>query len=782
MSQDKVLGEQLDIVDVAEDIAADPVASAAISSNINIASTQVSDFDTAAGDVVSASEIDSLLDVSTAGAISGQVLTYGTSPSGWFPADATAVGGVSNPMTVDLNTANFSLFTATVTTPAVVADSITLTGGGNTYDNFGGGNTTIKYEAGNIILTAGGTSAYSSDGSAYGLYGENGGAVGSPAIVAGVPFGNVPGIIIVQGGDMNRSGDFVPDASVSLIGGTNTHAYASGFGGGALVAGGAGFTGGRVTITGGKATSVGAKAGLVEIRGTTGTLAPATDGGDVLLSGSDILSSTGLTGNVIIKGGAVLEATNNTGGGNLTIEPGAAGEHGDQGQPGKILIHSQGVTNGSYAANMGPAALHITNTTAGTGGVRTFNSVRFKAPDTLPADTTFSLPGNDGATDDLLTMKAGSPPDTEWRAPIVLKGTGTPEGSVAATIGKLYTDTTGGADTTLYIKESGASTVGWIPVAASAAINNWLIANNGSDFSPVPTAAGADAISIGGTASYANAVAIGKGSEAINTAAIAVGISAYSAGVDSTAIGQASFVDSNQGIGIGKYAEVLAANAIAIGGSNTYVGAGADFSIVLGAGSGVDVGIQDSIRIGRAGTTSKTEQISIGKFLDEDTVDTDVAYSVLIGSKDVTNKNLLHLFSKGKLELYGDEAQFVLPNYLVGSPALPAIPSTTVEGGMIWDATAKQVKVYNGTLFTAVAAAGNWIVGNSGDDFATAPVASGGGYAVAIGDSSTATQDRATAIGHGADATDYYAVAIGENPTASGVLSVGMHNQIIQIV
>jgi len=95
MSQDKVLGEQLDIVDVAEDIAADPVASAAISSNINIASTQVSDFDTAAGDVVSASEIDSLLDVSTAGAISGQVLTYGTSPSGWFPADATAVGGVS---------------------------------------------------------------------------------------------------------------------------------------------------------------------------------------------------------------------------------------------------------------------------------------------------------------------------------------------------------------------------------------------------------------------------------------------------------------------------------------------------------------------------------------------------------------------------------------------------------------------------------------------------------------------------------------------------------------
>lgn len=41
-------------------------------------------------------------------------------------------------------------------------------------------------------------------------------------------------------------------------------------------------------------------------------------------------------------------------------------------------------------------------------------------------------------------------------------GAGTPEASVTATVGSMYTRTDGGASTTLYIKESGAGNTGWV--------------------------------------------------------------------------------------------------------------------------------------------------------------------------------------------------------------------------------------------------------------------------------------------------------------------------------
>ena len=43
----------------------------------------------------------------------------------------------------------------------------------------------------------------------------------------------------------------------------------------------------------------------------------------------------------------------------------------------------------------------------------------------------------------------------------VTGGTGSPEGVLTAAIGSLYTRTDGGANTTLYVKESGAGNTGW---------------------------------------------------------------------------------------------------------------------------------------------------------------------------------------------------------------------------------------------------------------------------------------------------------------------------------
>lgn len=44
----------------------------------------------------------------------------------------------------------------------------------------------------------------------------------------------------------------------------------------------------------------------------------------------------------------------------------------------------------------------------------------------------------------------------------VMTGNGTPEGTVIAPPGRLYLDQAGGASVTLYVKESGTSSTGWV--------------------------------------------------------------------------------------------------------------------------------------------------------------------------------------------------------------------------------------------------------------------------------------------------------------------------------
>ncbi len=46
--------------------------------------------------------------------------------------------------------------------------------------------------------------------------------------------------------------------------------------------------------------------------------------------------------------------------------------------------------------------------------------------------------------------------------PLIKSGTGTPEAAVTAPIGTLYLRTDGGANTTLYVKESGTGNTGWV--------------------------------------------------------------------------------------------------------------------------------------------------------------------------------------------------------------------------------------------------------------------------------------------------------------------------------
>jgi hypothetical protein len=52
---------------------------------------------------------------------------------------------------------------------------------------------------------------------------------------------------------------------------------------------------------------------------------------------------------------------------------------------------------------------------------------------------------------------------TAWIAKQEMQtGTGAPNGAVTAPVGAVYTDLTGGASTTLYVKESGTGNTGWV--------------------------------------------------------------------------------------------------------------------------------------------------------------------------------------------------------------------------------------------------------------------------------------------------------------------------------
>jgi hypothetical protein len=54
------------------------------------------------------------------------------------------------------------------------------------------------------------------------------------------------------------------------------------------------------------------------------------------------------------------------------------------------------------------------------------------------------------------------PAEAPVETAVVLTGTGSPQGVVTAPVGTLYTRKDGGAGTTLYVKETGSGSTGWV--------------------------------------------------------------------------------------------------------------------------------------------------------------------------------------------------------------------------------------------------------------------------------------------------------------------------------
>jgi len=338
--------------------------------------------------------LDLLTNVNVAGASLGQVLTLVGSPPVWT-AQTPTTGGVTNPMTADLNTGGYKIITSDVasgTANAVMIYGGNITNAAATHPgdvlvyagNAPAGLNTNNYNSGEIFLRAGYMQPY---GTGTGLKG------GGVSIYGGYGYGSVVGgaVRIEAGGTVSGTGGFM-----QVSGGSST----SGNGGGLGLYSGASNTlaSGNITIAPGDTAS--GTSGTVTLRG--GSATGGSNGGDLILkSGSGTIE-----GNVVIQGSTTLSDA-------------------------KVHIHS-GTNNKDVVLSTG----------------------------TLTADTLFQFPLNNGSNGKPLTVDGTGV--TSWSGPPLFSGTGSPETVVTAPVGAMYTDDAGGANTTLYIKESGVGNTGWV--------------------------------------------------------------------------------------------------------------------------------------------------------------------------------------------------------------------------------------------------------------------------------------------------------------------------------
>jgi len=296
MAQDRVLGEQVDIIDLTGDIAADataignlasgiaadPTAAADLAAGMNhadigtgIGSNTHLQIDTHIADgALHFTTITGLSDVNAPSPTDRDVLVWQNGSSTWIPGVR-----VENPMISNLDVETFSLITIPPTS-SQNTNSITLQGGGNTYSgrtagaiNLYGGDGTVTNYGGAINLVS---------GSSTGPISSN------VTITAGATAYNGPS----NGGDVNITGG----AGTLLTGG----GYVKIRGGSSQQA-----DGGQLWLDGGvSGVTTGKGGGHIFIRGGENqNLSGAYPGGDVNIIGGETTNTGGQSGNINIRPG-----------------------------------------------------------------------------------------------------------------------------------------------------------------------------------------------------------------------------------------------------------------------------------------------------------------------------------------------------------------------------------------------------------------------------------------------------------------------------------------------
>lgn len=299
MAQDRVLGEQIDVIDLSGDIAADSTAIGNIATGLANDPTAAADLaagldhaDIGAGigsnthlqidthildSTIHFSTITGLSDVNAPSPTDRDVLVWQNGSSTWIPGVR-----VENPMISDLDTDGFKLITAAVNTAASVK-AILLYGGNNDYASGGfvAGGVAIRGGIGQTGNTGGALNiqAGQSNGVTIGANTEIRSGVTSHTSGAG-------GTLYIIAGDGQAGAD---GGKLQLEGGFSSHAF-----------------GGEILITGGHCgVTTGTGAGDVSILGGTNfNLSGTYAGGDVNIEGGQTTAG-GQSGSVNIKPGGI---------------------------------------------------------------------------------------------------------------------------------------------------------------------------------------------------------------------------------------------------------------------------------------------------------------------------------------------------------------------------------------------------------------------------------------------------------------------------------------------
>lgn len=119
----------------------------------------------------------------------------------------------------------------------------------------------------------------------------------------------------------------------------------------------------------------------------------------------------------------------------------------------KLINNATGTAAGDgLAFVMNGSSFTINNREVANVQINTSNTKRFE----ILSD------GNVGLTTGNLSFDAADKGLVFTGGIIWRSGAGSPEGVLTAPVGSLYTNTAGGAGTTLYVKESGVSNTGWV--------------------------------------------------------------------------------------------------------------------------------------------------------------------------------------------------------------------------------------------------------------------------------------------------------------------------------
>jgi hypothetical protein len=213
---------------------------------------------------------------------------------------------------------------------------------------------------------------------------------------------------------------------------------------------------------------------------------------------------------------------------------------------------------------------------------------------------------------------------------------------------------------------------------ASTAATASTVAGFNSYFAFNPTVAGASA-AVGTTAS--GSLAIGENANAVDNVRgqIAIGQNTRASGSHAIAIGVGTTASTFGATGAG---------AVAIG-EQTIVGGAA--GIAIGAGARTSNGTA----IGFVGADTDQQTVIIGN----NQLQAEGTHSIAMGTSSGTGSNIIRV-RRGMLKLQGSIAQVVAPNYDTSQ-----LPTGSV-GGIVFDTSSLELKVWHSSAWQAVAPAG----------------------------------------------------------------------------